>query len=393
MARIYLDNAATTPARPEVVEAMVPLLGGGYNPSSLHAEGRDARAALDAARESVARVLGATPREIVFTGGGSEADVLAILGAARARARAQAGDRADGRPAPGHVVTTAIEHHAVLHAVDVLERDGWRVTRLPVDANGVVDADAFAAALTPQTAVASVMLANNEIGTIEPVARLAAIARERGVVFHTDAVQAAGWLPLHADALGVDLLSLSAHKLHGPKGVGALYVRRGTPLEPLMVGGPQEHGLRAGTENVAGIAGFATALALAGGERPATAARVAALRDRLQARIVAAVPGVLVNGAGAARLPNILSLAFADAPADALLIRMDLEGIAASAGSACAAGSLEPSHVIAALGVPERYRGGVVRFSLSRSTTDAEVDEVLAKLPTLLASVRTPLAV
>ncbi|HTD36560.1 MAG TPA: cysteine desulfurase family protein [Candidatus Limnocylindrales bacterium] len=393
MARIYLDNAATTPVRPEVVEAMVPLLGGGYNPSSLHAEGRAARAALDTARETVARVLGATAREIVFTAGGSEADVLAIVGAARARARADAAERADGAPTPGHVVTTAIEHHAVLHAVDVLERDGWRVTRLPVDANGLVAADAFAAALTPETAVASVMLANNETGTIEPVARLAAIARERGVLFHTDAIQAAGWLPLDVDALGVDLLSLSAHKLHGPKGAGALYVRRGTPLEPLIVGGPQEHGLRAGTEDVAGIAGLATALALAEAERPGTGARVTALRDRLEAGVLAALPGVLVNGAGAPRLPNILSVAFADAPSDALLIRLDLEGIAASAGSACAAGSLEPSHVIAALGVPDRYRTGVVRFSLSRVTTDAEVDEVLAKLPVLLANVRTPLAV
>lgn len=393
MARIYLDNAATTPVRPEVVEAMVPLLGGGYNPSSLHAEGRAARAALDGARETVARVLGAAPREIVFTAGGSEADVLAIVGAARARTRADAAERADGAPVPGHVVTTAIEHHAVLHAVDVLERDGWRVTRLPVDANGLVEPDRFAAALTPETAVASVMLANNETGTIEPVARLATIARERGVVFHTDAIQAAGWVPLEVDALGVDLLSLSAHKLHGPKGAGALYVRRGTPLEPLIVGGPQEHGVRAGTENLAGIAGFATALALAEAERPATGARVAALRDRLEAGILAAVPDVLVNGAGAPRLPNILSVAFADAPSDALLIRLDLEGIAAAAGSACAAGSLEPSHVIAALGVPDRYRGGVVRFSLSRATTDAEVDRVLAKLPALLASVRIPLAV
>jgi cysteine desulfurase len=381
MARIYLDNAATTPVRPEVLEAMAPLLRGGYNPSSLHAEGRAARAALDAARETVARVVGAAPREVVFTGSGSEADVLAVTGAARARAR------------PGHIVTTAIEHHAVLRAAELLERDGWRVTRLPVGADGLVDPDAFAAALTPETALASAILANNEIGTIQPIARLAAIARERGVVFHTDAVQAAGWLPLNVDELGVDLLSLSAHKLHGPKGVGALYVRRGTPLEPLVVGGAQEHGLRAGTEDVAGIAGFSTALALAEAERPTVGPHVAALRDRLQAGILAAVPDVVVNGAGAPRLPGILSAAFAGAPSDALLIRLDLEGIAASAGSACAAGSLEPSHVIAALGVPERYRTGVVRFSLSGATSAAEIGEVLAKLPALVASVRTPLAV
>ena len=254
---------------------------GGYNPNSLHAEGRAARAAVDAAREAVARVLGATPREIVFTGGGSESDVLAIVGAARAAA-------ARGR----HVVTVATEHHAVLHAVDVLERDGWRVTRLPVDRRGLVDPAAFAAALTPETTLASVMLANNEIGVVQPVAELARIARERGVLLHTDAVQAPGWLPLDVEALGVDLLSLSAHKFYGPKGVGVLYVRRGTALEPLIVGGGQEHGLRAGTENVAGIAGLRRrARRSPMRERAATAPRVAALRDRLEAGIVAAVPG------------------------------------------------------------------------------------------------------
>lgn len=392
MARIYLDNAATTPVRPEVVDAMVPLLGGGYNPSSLHAEGRAARAAVDAARETVARVLGATPREIVFTGSGSESNVLAIVGAARARAVASHPSESH-RARPGHVVTTAIEHHAALRAAEMLEGDGWRVTRLPVDRDGLVHPDAFAAALTPETVLASVMLANNETGTIEPVARLAAVARERGVLFHTDAVQAAGWLPLDVEALGVDLLSLSAHKIHGPKGVGALYVRRGTPLVPLIVGGGQEHGLRAGTENLAGIAGFAAALALAEAERPTAAPRVAALRDRLETGIRATVQDALVNGAGAPRLPALLSVAFAGAPSDALLIRLDLDGIAASAGSACAAGSIEPSHVVAALGVPERFRGGVIRFSLSRATTEAEIEDVLGRLPALVASVRTPLAV
>jgi cysteine desulfurase len=382
MTRIYLDHAATTPARPEVVAAMVPLLGGGYNPSSMHAEGRAARAALDDARAAVARVLGASPREIVFTGGGSEADVLAVVGAARALA-------SRGR----HVVTTAIEHHAVLHAVDVLERDGWRVTRLPVDARGLVDPAAFAAALTPETTLASVIWANNEIGVLQPVAELARLARARGVIFHTDAVQAAGWLPLSVDALGVDLLSLSGHKFHGPKGVGMLYVRQGTPVEPLIVGGGQEQGLRAGTEDVAGIAGFATALTLADAERPETAARVGALRDRLEAGILATVPGAIVNGAGAPRLPGNLSIAFADVPSDALLIRLDLDGIAAAAGSACAAGSLEPSHVAAAIGLDERHKRGVIRFSLGRATNAAEIDDVLARFPALIASVRAPVAV
>ena len=381
MTRIYLDHAATTAARPEVVDAMVPLLGG-YNPNSLHAEGRAARAAVDRARETVARVLGAAPREIVFTGGGSESIALAVIGAARAAS-------ARGR----HVVTVATEHHAVLHAVDVLERDGWQITRLPVDARGLVDPAAFSAAITPQTTLASVMLANNEIGVVQPVAELARIARERGVLLHTDAVQAPGWLPLGVDALGADLLSLSGHKFHGPKGVGILYVRRGTAVEPQIVGGGQEHGLRAGTENVAGIAGFAVALSLADAERPVTAPRVAALRDRLQAGIAAAVPDVVVNGAGAPRLANNLSVAFADVPSDALLIRLDLEGIAASAGSACAAGSLEPSHVVAALRLDERHRRGVVRFSLGRETTRSQIDDVLARLPALLASMGKPLVV
>jgi cysteine desulfurase len=381
MTRIYLDHAATTPARAEVVAAMMPLLGG-YNPNSLHAEGRAARAAVDSARVAVARVLGATPREIVFTGGGSESDVLAIVGAARAA-------RGRGR----HVVTVATEHHAVLHAVDVLERDGWRVTRLPVNQRGLVDPAAFEAALTPETTLASVMLANNEIGVVQPVAELARVARKRGVLLHTDAVQAAGWLPLDVETLGVDLLSLSAHKFHGPKGVGILYVRRGTALEPQIVGGGQEHGLRAGTENVPGIAGFAVALTLADGERSATAVRVAALRDRLADGIVSTISDVVVNGAGAPRLANNLSVAFAGVPSDALLIRLDLEGIAASAGSACAAGSLEPSHVVAAIGLDERYRLGVIRFSLGRDTTASQIDDVVRRLPLIMASMGTPLVV
>ena len=292
-----------------------------------------------------------------------------------------------------HVVTVATEHHAVLHAVDVLEREGWRVTRLPVDARGLVDPAVFAAALTPETTVASVMLANNEIGVVQPIAELARLARERGVLVHTDAVQAPGWLPLDVDALGVDLLTLSAHKFHGPKGVGVLYVRRGTALEPLIVGGGQEHGLRAGTENVAGIAGFAVALTLAERERPVEALRVAALRDRLEAGIAAAVPDAVVNGAGAPRLPGNLSVAFGGVPSDALLIRLDLEGIAASAGSACAAGSLEPSHVAAAIGLGERHLLGVIRFSLGRDTTGAEIDETLRRLSAIMASMGTPLIV
>ncbi len=383
MTRVYLDHAATTPARPETIAAMVPLLGdGGYNPSSMHAEGRAARAALDAARESVARSINAKPREIVFTGGGSESIALAVLGAARAGA-------ARGR----HAVTGVTEHHAVLHAFDVLADEGWDVTRLSVDAHGRIDPAAFAAALRPDTVLASVMLANNEIGTLAPIAELAASARRAGVIFHTDAVQAPALLEVDVAGLGVDLLSISGHKFYGPKGVGALYVRSGTALAPLIVGGGQEHGMRAGTENVAGIAGLAAALALARSERPAQAPRLAALRDRLENGVLARVSGVRINAAQAPRLPNLSSVAFAAVDAPTLLIALDLAGVAASAGSACAAGSVEPSHVVAALGMPREFVPGVVRFSLGRASTAGEIDRVVALLAQLVADVRGAAAV
>jgi cysteine desulfurase len=383
MTRIYLDHAATTPARPEAVAAMLPLLAdGGFNPSSIHAEGRAARAALDRARSTVARVLGAKAREIVFTASGTESIGLAMIGAARAAA-------ARGR----HVVTTVAEHRAVLRAVEVLERDGWAVTRLPVDAAGLVDPDAFAAALRPDTTVASVMLANNELGSIAPVAVLAALARRAGVVFHTDAVQAPGLLDVGVAALGVDLLSISAHKFYGPKGAGALYVRSGTPLAAQIVGGSQEFGLRAGTENVAAIAGMAVALDLAQAERDANIRRLAGLRDRFEAGLTAAIAGVRLTAPGAPRLANVSSVAFADVTAAALLIRLDLEGIAASAGSACAAGSLEPSHVVEAIGLPAAYRGGVLRFSLGHSNTVGEIERMIAIVPQIVAEVRGAAAI
>jgi cysteine desulfurase len=366
-ANIYLDNAATTTARPEVIEAMLPLLSGGYNPSSAHAHGREARNALDTARAGVARVLGAAPREIVFTGGGSEADVLAIVGAAKARA-------ADGK----HVITAVFEHHAVLHAFDVLEAEGWTVTRLPVTADGLVDPASVAAALRPGTTLVSIMLGNNEVGTIQPLAEIAALAHAAGALVHTDAVATAGYLDLDMARLDVDMLTLSAHKFNGPKGVGVLFVRRGTPVVAQIVGGGQEHGLRSGTENLAGVAGFARALVLAAAERPETVVRITALRDRLQDAIQASVPGTTVLGQAAPRLPHILSVGFPDQPSDALLMALDLEGVSASAGSACAAGSLEPSHVVAALGVAPMYATGVLRFSLGRTTTAADVDGAAA---------------
>lgn len=375
--RIYADHAATTPLRPEVREAMLPHLGpAGFNPSSLHAEGRFARNALDEARAEIAALLGARPREIVFTAGGTESDNLAIFGAARA-----AGGR--GR----HIVSTPAEHHAVLRALEALGAEGHEVTLLPVDAGGRVSPDAFAAALRPDTALATVMLANNELGTVAPVAEFAALARSRGVVFHTDAVQAPGRLPLDVETLGVDLLSLSAHKLYGPKGVGLLYVRSGTPIAPRMLGGSQEHGLRAGTENVAGIVGFARALALAVAELRDEAARLAGLRDRFEAGL-AALGGVRVNAASAPRLPNVSSVAFESMSAGELLARLDLEGVAVSAGSACASGAAEPSHVLQAIGLPPWAALGTIRFSFGKLTTEEDVEALERMLPGILASFR-----
>lgn len=365
--RIYLDHAASTPVRDEVVAAMAPYFGAlGFNASSPHAEGRVARAALEAARTSVARLLGAGAREIVFTGGGSEADNLAILGAARAR-------RSEGR----HVVTAATEHHAVLHAVDVLRDDGFAVSVLPVDAEGRVSPAEFAAALRPGTILASVMLANNELGTLAPIAELSALARARGVTFHCDAVQAPGRIPLDVRALGADLVSLSSHKFYGPKGVGALYVRAGTPLVPLIVGGGQETGLRAGTENVAGIVGFARALEFAVAELPGERVRLAAMRDRFEAELVRRLPGVTINAANVRRLPNLSSVTFAGAPANELLVRLDLAGVAVSAGSACAAGSTQASHVLAALGIPPAAQRETLRFSFGKLVQSADVEPAL----------------
>jgi cysteine desulfurase len=378
--RIYLDHAATTPVRAEVIEAMLPHFAqNGYNASSVHAEGRAARAALDDARERVARCIGAKSKEIIFTGGGSEADNLALIGVARAL-------RSRGR----HLVSTASEHHAVLHALDALRDEGWEVTLLAVDADGIVSSEAFAQALRADTVLASVMYVNNELGTVQPIARLAAIAHERGVLFHTDAVQAAAYLPLDVAALRVDLLSLAAHKFYGPKGTGVLYAREGTPLVPLLHGGSQEFAKRAGTENVAGIAGLATALELAMDERTEAAARIATLRDRFEAQVQRRIADLRVNGGGAMRAPHISNLSFLGVTSEQLLMRLDIDGIAVSGGSACASGAVEPSHVIAALGLPDEWMRGVIRFSLGRTTTQAQVDraaEVLERAVTDLRSV------
>lgn len=377
--RVYLDYAATTPLRGEVADAMTLALSEGpFNPSSLHAEGRRSRAILDDARDRVARILGVGRKGVTFTGSGTEADNLAIAGIARAAARGGA----------RHVVASTIEHHAVLHALESLANDGFEVTLVPVDERGVVEPEVFAAAMRDDTAVASIMYANNEIGTIQPIEQLAATARARGVFFHTDAIQTPLWLPVDVRGLGVDALSLSAHKFYGPKGVGVLAVGDAVAMEPLVHGGGQEFGRRSGTENVSGIAGLARALELAEDERPAAQKRVAALRDRLERGICNGVGDVRVNGEGAPRLPNVLNVSFAGVASDELLVRLDLAGIAVSAGSACTSGVLEPSHVIAALGIDERWKNGAIRFSLGVGTSEVDVDRALDAVKTAVGDLR-----
>jgi cysteine desulfurase len=377
---VYLDHAATTPLHPAVLEAMLPYLTEHTgNPSSIHASGRRARFGLDEARASLAGLLGAKPREIVFTSGGTEADNLAIKGVAWSSS-------ARGR----EIVTTSVEHKAVLHACAVLERFGFRVTYLPVDRYGRVDPGAVADAITEHTILVSVMYANNEVGTVQPVAEIGAICRERRVPFHVDAVQAAAFLPLDVDALQVDLLSLGAHKLYGPKGVGALFVRQGTGLLPQLSGGSQERQRRAGTENVAGIVGMARAFELAHGDptaREAENARLADLRDRLLVGLTA-LDGVSRTGPERERLPNSASVLVAGVEGGDLVAGLDLEGIEASTGSACTTGSTDPSHVLLAMGIDEAAAHGSLRLTAGRSTTDADVDLALAAITRVVPRLR-----
>jgi cysteine desulfurase len=374
---VYLDHAATAPLRAEVVDAMLPVMRDGWgNPSSAHTAGRAARDLLDAARERIARALGATPREIVLTSGGTESINLAVKGAAWAGS------------ARGHrIVISAVEHHAVEGAARYLERHGFEVAVVPVDRYGRVSPDDVDAAITDRTAVVSVMTANNEVGTIQPVREIAeAVRRHRGVLFHTDAVQAAPWLPLDVDDLGVDLLSIAGHKLGGPKGVGALYVRRGSNIVAQQHGGGQERYRRAGTEDVAYAVGLATALDLAVAERPAAVPRVATLRDHLAAAVLA--DGVALTGHPTERLPNNLSVVVAGAEGGTVTTILDLDGLACSTGSACATGSAEVSHVLTAMGFPEEEARGAVRLSLGRSTTDADVDRAARLVPAAIQRAR-----
>lgn len=378
---IYLDYAATTPLDPRVLAAMMPFLTDmSGNASSIHQVGRAALQALDDAREQVALVLGCQPKEIVFTGGGSESINLAIKGVAMAL-------RDQGKT---HLISSTIEHHAVLHALDYLvEYEGFTVTLLPVDRTGRVQPADLSAAIRPETALVSVMYANNETGVIQPITELAAICRERGVLFHTDAVQAPGQLPLDVHALGVDLLSLTAHKFYGPQGVGVLYLRRGTPLVPQINGGAQERRRRAGTENIAGIVGLAKALSIAESERTAHATRLRASSERLIDGVLTRIPQSWLNGDRQTRLPGIVNVGFACIETESLLLLLDQRGICASSGSACTSGSLEPSHVLLAMGLSPDEANGSIRFSLGRQTTDEQIDTLLDLLPDLVAQLRT----
>ena len=377
---IYMDHAATTPVDPRVVEAMLPYFTETYgNASSIHSFGREAHEALEEARRSVADVLGAAPKEIVFTSCGSESDNLAIRGVARA-----------SRSRGNHIITSTVEHHAVGHTCQQMEREfGFSVSYLPVDEFGVVDPDEVGRAITNRTVLISIMYANNEVGTIEPIAEIAEIAGSRGIPFHTDAVQAGGALDLNMDQLGVDLMSLSAHKFHGPKGVALLCIREGTPLMPLQTGGGHENGRRAGTENVPCIVGMAEALRLAYEHLEQDNGRISALRDRMIQRVLASVPDAQLTGHPTNRLPNNVSFAFSGIEGESILINLDLEGVAASSGSACSTGQTEPSHVLRAMSIPVELARGSLRLTLGHSTGEQEVDYVLSILPGIVRKLRT----
>ena len=379
MNRVYLDHNATTPPSAAVVDQMVATLREEFgNPSSVHHFGQRAKAAIDEARTAVAALIGADPAEIVFTGGGTEGDNLAIRGAAEAL-------DVTGRK---HLIASAIEHEAVLNTLKALARRGWTTTWLPVGESGIVSPDALRTALTDHTALVSVMHANNEIGTVQPIAELARIARERRAVFHTDAVQSAGKVPIDVKALGVDLLSISAHKFYGPKGVGALWIRRGLRMQSPITGGKQERSRRAGTENVAGIVGMGLAARHALAKMTDEGTRLAALRDRLEEGVLRSVPGTAVNGARSPRVPNTTNISFDRTEAESLLIALDLEGIAVSTGSACSSGTLEPSHVLKAMGFPAHRTQNSIRFSLGDANTEADIDRVIAVLPGLVEKLR-----
>jgi cysteine desulfurase len=378
--RVYLDHNATTPLDPLVADRMTQAMRDVWgNASSIHHFGQQAKAALDQARGAVGTLIGADASEIVFTAGGTESDNLAIRGAAEAT-------EPSGRK---HLVTSAIEHEAVLNTMKALARRGWRVTLVPVDASGIVSIDRMREAITDETALVSVMHANNEIGTIQPIAEIAAVAHEHGALFHTDAVQSAGKIPIDVRALGVDMLTIAGHKFYGPKGTGALWMKRGVRLVSPVTGGKQERSRRAGTENVPALVGLGVAAELAQQKMAGETPRLSALRDRLEAGVLSKVPNTERNGAAAPRVPNTTNISIDRVEAESLLIGLDLAGIAVSSGSACSSGTLEPSHVLKAMGLPHARTLGSIRFSLGAANTEADIDRVLEALPPIVEKLRS----
>jgi cysteine desulfurase len=378
MRKIYMDYGATTPTDQAVVDAMAPFFTDRFgNPSSLHSFGQEAKYAVEEARQTIATAIGAEPDEIIFTSGGSESNNFAVKGVAYAR-----------KDKGNHILTSAIEHHAVLEPGHFLEKNGFTVTYLPVDAYGLVDPGDVKKALTDKTILISVMHGNNEIGTIQPVAEIGALARERGIPFHCDAVQSFGRLPLNVNDLNVELLSASGHKIYGPKGVGILYVRKGTRITPFMHGGDQERGRRASTHNVPGIVGMAKAVELAMKDRGAEATRLTAMRDRMIREVLAAIDHSRLNGHPTKRLPNNVNLSIEYVEGESLLLSLDMEGIACSTGSACTSSSLEPSHVLMAIGLPHEIAHGSLRFTMGRYTNDDEIDYVVEKLSKIVTRLR-----
>lgn len=375
---IYLDNAGTTPTDPQVFAEMQPYFVEKYgNPSSLYSMGQSARAVIDNARDSVAKIIGANRDEIIFTSGGTESNNFVIYGVTNAN-----------KKKGNHIITTGIEHHSILEPCQFLKREGYEITHIPVDQNGIVDPEDIKKAITGQTVLITVMMANNEVGTIEPIAEIGKIAREAGITFHTDAVQAIGSLPIDVNELNCDLLSISAHKFYGPKGTGALYVRKGTRITPLIRGGAQERNKRAGTENVPGIVGMAKALEIANNNLKENSDRISKLRDRLIEGIFDRIDGIRLNGHRTNRLPNNVNVCVRGVEGEAMLLFLDMKGICASSGSACSSGSLEPSHVLLAMGIPQEVAHGSLRFTLSKYTTEAEIDKVLEELPPIIERLR-----
>jgi cysteine desulfurase len=377
MRRVYLDHNASTPVHPEVVDAMTPFFGTQYgNPSSIHSFGREARDAVEAAREAIAAFLGVSSEELVFTSGGTESDNLAIKGIAYARRS-------------GHIITSQVEHHAVLRTCQALERTGYAVTYLPVDGDGLADPDDVRRAIRSDTILVTIMFANSEVGTVMPIEAIGRVTRESGVPFHVDAVQVFGKLPFSVRDFGIDLLSCSSHKIYGPKGIGGLYIRKGLRMVSIQHGGDHERRRRAGTENVPAVVGFGQAVALRARDMASETPRVTALRDRLWEGVRARVADARLNGHPTCRLPGTLNMSFRGTEAESLILALDLKGIAASAGSACTSGSLEPSYVLTAMGVPTDWALGALRCSPGRSTTGEDIDYVLEVLPAVVERIRT----